>query len=161
MQLKNSCAAFASNFNLITSNNYFPAVLLQHVFSFFYFNVCCIFNLSKHVGNVRDMHFIPIRNTKGMSSGCVCVCVCVCRGGVANRHCSPFFLKFVGILTKCVGKISWHNVVDKFGVFYHKKRNAEFYQHLVPQIFTDNDGFWIFRREIHFRFFTSDIIWCF
>ena len=106
LQLKNSCAAFASNFNLITSNNYFPTVLLLHVFSLFYFNVCCIFNLSKHVGNVRDMHFIPIRNTKGMSSGCVCVCVCVCRGGVANRHRSPFFLKFVGILTKCVGKIS-------------------------------------------------------
>ena len=28
------------------------------------------------------------------------------------------FLKFVGILTKCVGK---------FGVSYHKKQNAEFY----------------------------------
>ena len=43
------------------------------------------------------------------------------------------FLEFVGILTKCVGKISCHNVVCKFGVFYHKKRNAEFYQYPVPQ----------------------------
>ena len=43
------------------------------------------------------------------------------------------FLEFVGILTKCVGKISWPNVVCKFGVFYHKKRNAEFYQYPVPQ----------------------------
>ena len=94
LQLKNSCAAFASNFNLITSNNYFPAVLLQHVFSFFYFNVCCIFNLSKHVGNVRDMHFIPIRNTKGMSSGCVCVCVCVCvQGGCSKPPPLPFFFE--------------------------------------------------------------------
>ena len=92
LQLKNSCAAFASNFNLITSNNYFPTVLLLHVFSLFYFNVCCIFNLSKHVGNVRDMHFIPIRNTKGMSSGCVCVCVCV-QGGCSKPPLLPFFFE--------------------------------------------------------------------
>ena len=26
----------------------------------------------------------------------------------------------VSILTKCVGKISWPNVVGKFGAFYHK-----------------------------------------
>ena len=43
------------------------------------------------------------------------------------------FLKFVGILPKYVGKISWPNVVGKFGVFYYKKRNAEFYQYPVPQ----------------------------
>ena len=34
---------------------------------------------------------------------------------------SPTFFKFVGILTKYVGKIFRPNVVDKFGVFYHKK----------------------------------------
>ena len=27
----------------------------------------------------------------------------------------------VGILTKCVAKISWPNVVGKFGAFYHKR----------------------------------------
>ena len=44
------------------------------------------------------------------------------------------FLKFVGILTKCVSKISRPNVVGKFGLFYHKKkRNAEFYQNPFPQ----------------------------
>ena len=52
-------------------------------------------------------------------------------------------LKFVGVLTKCVGKTSWPNVVGKFGVFYHKKRNAEFYQYPIPQKsdFTDEYGF--------------------
>ena len=29
--------------------------------------------------------------------------------------------------------MSWPNVVGKFGVFYHKKRNAEFYQYPVSQ----------------------------
>ena len=46
---------------------------------------------------------------------------------------NPTFLKFVGILIKCVGKLSIRNVVGKFGVFYHKKQNAEFYQYPVPQ----------------------------
>ena len=36
-------------------------------------------------------------------------------------------------MTKCVGKTFWPNVVGKFGVFYHKKQNAEFYQNPVPQ----------------------------
>ena len=40
--------------------------------------------------------------------------VCQVEGGVGES-------KFVGILTKCVGKTSWPNVVGKFGVFYHKK----------------------------------------
>ena len=43
------------------------------------------------------------------------------------------FLKFVSILTKCVGKISWPNVIGKFGVFYHKNQNEEFYQYGVLQ----------------------------
>ena len=30
-------------------------------------------------------------------------------------------------------KISWLNIVSKFGVFYHKQWNAEFYQYPVPQ----------------------------
>ena len=50
-----------------------------------------------------------------------------------HTHTHTFF-KFVGILTKCVSKISWPNVVSKFGVFYHKKRNADFYQYPVLQI---------------------------
>ena len=28
-----------------------------------------------------------------------------------------------------LGKISWRSVICKFGVFYYKKRNAEFYQY--------------------------------
>ena len=55
--------------------------------------------------------------------------------GVSSRGfwgCSTF-LEFVSILEKYVGKISWPNVVGKFGVFYHKKRNAEFYQYSVPR----------------------------
>ena len=35
-------------------------------------------------------------------------------------------------ILKCVGKISWPNVVSKFGAFYHKNRNAEFYQYQFP-----------------------------
>ena len=61
--------------------------------------------------------------TKGVLSG----------GGVWECNTPPTYLKFVGILTKCIGKISSPNVVGKFGVFYHKKRNAEFYQYQVPQ----------------------------
>ena len=53
--------------------------------------------------------------------------------GVSPPPPPPTFLKFVGILTKCVGKISRPNVVGKFGVYHHKKRNAEFYQYPVPQ----------------------------
>ena len=37
----------------------------------------------------------------------------------------PSFLKFVGILTKCVGKISRPNVVGKFGELYHKKAKSK------------------------------------
>ena len=54
-------------------------------------------------------------------------------GGVAPHPPPPHLLKFVGILTKCIGKISRPNFVGKFGVFYRKKRNAEFYQYPVPQ----------------------------
>ena len=46
---------------------------------------------------------------------------------------TPTFLKLVSILTRCVSKISWPNVFGKFGVFYHKKQIAEFYQYPVPQ----------------------------
>ena len=48
-------------------------------------------------------------------------------------HTHAHFLTFVDTLRKCVGKIFWPNVVSKFGVFYHKKLNAEFYQYPVVQ----------------------------
>ena len=48
----------------------------------------------------------PAATGKGVPSGG--------RGGVTPPH----FLKFVGISTKRVGKISSSNVVEKFGVFY-------------------------------------------
>ena len=35
-------------------------------------------------------------------------------------------------MLKYVGKISWPNVVGKFGAFYHKNRNVEFYQYQFP-----------------------------
>ena len=54
-------------------------------------------------------------------------------GGVGACNTPPTFLKFVGILTKCVGKISWPNVVGNFGEFYHIKRNAGLYQYPVSQ----------------------------
>ena len=59
-----------------------------------------------------------------------------CGGGGCNNPLPfllPTFFELVGILTKYVGKISWPNVVVKFGVLYYKKRNAEFYQYPVPQ----------------------------
>ena len=77
-----------------------------------YFNIC------------RRIKVINQKNmSKGVSSDG--------RGGCNTP--SPIFFKFVSILTKCVGKIYWPNVVGKFGVFYHKKRNAGLYQYLVPQ----------------------------
>ena len=63
-------------------------------------------------------------------------------GGVTPLH--PNFLKFVGILTKCVVEISWPNVVSKFEVFYHQIQNAEFYQFIQSrrrQTFTNDDRF--------------------
>ena len=64
---------------------------------------------------------------KGVSSECVW-------GGCGECNSLPPrpILKFVGILTRWVGKISGPNVLGKFGVFYHKKRNPEFYQYPVP-----------------------------
>ena len=51
----------------------------------------------------------------------------ICKGaGRCWGVTSPTFLKFVGILTKCVGKISRHNAVDKFGVFCTKKTKNRF-----------------------------------
>ena len=43
-------------------------------------------------------------------------------GGGVGVGVSPNLLKYVGILTKCVGKIWRPYVVGKFGVFYHKKK---------------------------------------
>ena len=86
------------------------------------------------------------------------------------------FLKFVGILTKCVGKISWPNVVGKFRIFYHEKRNAEFFQYPVLQksnfyrwwqplkklykICTNNYDNNEYLAVKYIRFITNDIIWC-
>ena len=61
---------------------------------------------------------------------CWAVRLCVC---VPPHPPTPTFLKFVSILAKCDVKIARPNVVGKFGVFYHKKQNAEFYQNPVPQ----------------------------
>ena len=93
-------------------------------------------------------------------------------------------LGFVGILAKFVGKFSWPNVVGKFGVYYHKKQNAEFYQHPLPEksnfyrqwrllkklykIFTDdydNNEYSAVKYTRYLavkypRFFTINIIWC-
>ena len=86
------------------------------------------------------------------------------------------FFKFVGILTKCVGKISWPNVVGKFRVFYHEKRNEEFFQYpllqksnfyqwwqLLKKLYKictndyDNNEYLVVK---YIRFITKDIIWC-
>ena len=59
----------------------------------------------------------------------------VCWGGVPTPPPPPLSHSFeiCRYLTKCIGKISWPNVVNKSGVFHHKKRNAEFYQYPIPQ----------------------------
>ena len=68
------------------------------------------------------------------------------QGGVP-RHPTlsppPTFLESVGILTKRVGKISWPNVVGKFGVFHHKNemQNSINIQFRRNQTFTGEDGF--------------------
>ena len=67
----------------------------------------------------------------------------------------PTFLKFVVIVTKCVGKISWPNDVGKFGVFYHENRNAGFDQYLVSR--NQNNEYLAVK---YIRFFTNDIMWC-
>ena len=86
------------------------------------------------------------------------------------------FLKFVGILTKYVGKTSWPNVFGKSGLFCHKKWNEEFYQYPLPQksnfywrwrifkkfykICTDDYDNYEHLAVKYIRFFTNDIIWC-
>ena len=86
------------------------------------------------------------------------------------------FFEICQYLAKYVGKISWPNVVGKFGVFYHKKRNAEFYHYLVPQkpnlyrrlqllkklynICTDNYDNNEYLAVKYIKFLTSDIVWC-
>ena len=61
---------------------------------------------------------ITYTGSKGVPSG-------YCGGkGEVTPPLHPTFLVFVGILTKYDGKISWPNVVGKFGVFCHKKQNA-------------------------------------
>ena len=68
-----------------------------------------------------------------------------CVGGVTpppHLLTTANFLKFVGILTKCVDKISWPNVVGKFRVFYHEKRmqNSFNIQSCRNQTFTGDDS---------------------
>ena len=61
------------------------------------------------------------------------------------------FLKFVGILTKCVCKIFWPNVVGKSKVFYHKKRNAESCQYpvkLLPAMTAFKEVIWDLYRPL-------------
>ena len=57
------------------------------------------------------------------------------RGGVTYTPPPPpqTFFEICRYLTKYVGKNSWPNVVSKFVVFCHKKRNAEFRQNPAPQ----------------------------
>ena len=43
---------------------------------------------------------------------------------VYDDRYTKIFLKFVGILMRCVGKIPRLNVVGKFGLFYHKKMKS-------------------------------------
>ena len=50
-----------------------------------------------------------------------------------QRMWGRFFWNLPVFLTKCVDKISRPNVVDKFGVFFDKKWNTEFYHYPVPQ----------------------------
>ena len=80
------------------------------------------FLIKLHAGNLKLSKVAT--GDKGVSSGVGVE--------VGVTPLPPTFLKLVGILTKYVGKISWPHVVGKFGVFYHKKRNAEFYQYPVP-----------------------------
>ena len=91
------------------------------------------------------------------------------------RHTHTFW-EFVDILTKCVSKMSWPNVACKFGVFYHKKQNAEFYQYSVPQksnfyrrwqllkklyrICTNNYDCNEYSAINTLDFLPNDIIWC-
>ena len=90
-----------------------------------------------------------------------------------HTHYTHTFLRFVGSFRKCVGKISWHNVVGKFGEFYHK-RNTEFYQYLFPQKSNFYWRWWLLNKLYkicsddydnneyltveHIRLFTSDSI---
>ena len=86
------------------------------------------------------------------------------------------FFEICQYLAKYVGKISWPNVVGKFGVFYHKRRNAESYHYLVPQksnfyrrlqllkklyrICTDDYDNNEYLALKYIKFLTSDIVWC-
>ena len=65
-------------------------------------------------------------------------------GGECNTHTHTHthtFLKFGGILTKYVGKISSPNVVGKFGVLAAMQNSINIQSH-KNQIFTGDDGFY-------------------
>ena len=82
---------------------------------------------------ITDTYYF-ITPCKGVTSG---------RGSVRGVAL-PTFLKFVCILTKCVGKICRPNAVGKFGVFYHKKTKCRIsikIQSRRNQTFTGDDGF--------------------
>ena len=70
---------------------------------------------------ITDTYYFIIP-CKGVTSGRGSV------GGVAL----PTFLKFVGILTKCVGKICRPNLSVNVEYFIIKKRNAEFLSKSSP-----------------------------
>ena len=93
--------------------------------SFFVFR--CVVSIVRYGLRLKNPRKSTGDGVLSRASVCVCVCVYV-QGGVTPP--SPTHLHFFEIcrfFKKCVGKTSWLNVVHKFGVFYHKIRNAEFY----------------------------------
>ena len=94
-----------------------------------------------------------------------------CRGGgcrgVTPLH--PTFFEFLGILVKCVGKISWPNVVGKFAKCRILSISSAAEIKLLPAMTTlkklhkictddyDNNEYLAVKYT---RFFTINIIWC-
>ena len=89
---------------------------------FFVWSIFTITFVLWHDGKIPTQFII-----KGVSSG---------GGGVTPLT----FLKFVGILTKCVGKISWLNVFEYF-IMKNETQNSISIQSGRNQTFNDDGSF--------------------
>ena len=83
----------------------------------------------------KDIHYF--QSTQSFTYIYIHLSLRACQARRERRGCGCNTLHlFWNLLVfwQSVSKISWSNVVSKYGVFDHKKQNADFYQYPVSQI---------------------------